>query len=843
MWRNYMTVGVRALVKNKTYAFINIFGLGVGLAACLMLLLYVRYETTYDQFLPNAENTFQFGTHYYDKQTGRSQDGQMTAYVSGQRLKADFPQVDRMVYALSAQPVIRRGAEVLPTDHVLFVDNLFFDVLQFPFVQGDPRTALSQANNVVLTQSEARRVFGTENVLGRTLTMISRGRTVDFRITGVAADTPHNSHVRFTIVARLDLARWFSDSPNFLTCWGCQSGWVYFTLRPGSDPQAIRDALPAWERRNIHNETYGGTSYNPGEDQDWRVTNVRDVHLGPAQGDDSMTPGNDWTSIYTFTIIAFLILGMACVNFTNLATARASQRAREVALRKVLGANRQQLITQFLAESILIAAIAMLLALALVELLLPALSAFLDADIQMTYFGWNGMLLPIVGLTLLVGAAGGVYPAFYLSRFQPAQVLKANKSSAEAAGSGLLRNILVVAQFSVSIGLIICTAVVYAQTVYARTVDPGYRRDGLIQIENLGRRQLADRSDTIAEEMGRVPGVLSVGRSGIGVATTNNNNTGVVMPGHTVPINIGNYSVDLGFFRTMGIQLVAGRLFDPNRPADDSTIASPPDGPDAVAQVNAAETQIAARGINVVINELAAQRMGFRSPQEAVGKTIGVSYFDPEDGLVPTHIIGVVRDSRFRSIRDPVDPILFRLDRASAGALLVRYDASNPAAARSNIEQAWKRLAPDVPFDGVFSEDKVAELYTAEQARAKVFAGFAILAVIVACLGLFGLAAFTAERRTKEIGIRKVLGARTRDIIRLLAWQFSKPVLIANLFGWLGAWWLMRKWLEHFDARIDLGPTPFLLAGLLALAIAIGTIAGHAFKVARANPILALRYE
>jgi putative ABC transport system permease protein len=842
MWRNYMTVGVRALVKNKTYAFINIFGLAIGLAACLMLLLYVRYETTYDQFLPNAENTYQFQTHYQDRQTGRLGDLQMAAYVSGQRLKNDFPQVDRMVYAMSVQPVIRRGAESLSTDKVLFVDNLFFDVLQFPFAAGDPRTALAQANNVVLTQSEARRIFGTENVLGRTLTMISRGRTVDFRVTGVVRDLPRNSHVRFTIVARLDLASWFADSPNFLTCWGCQSGWVYFTLRPGADPAAIQAQLPAWERRNIPNETYSGHSYNPGDDEDWRITNVRDVHLGIAQ-DGAMNPGNDWTSIYTFTIIAFLILGMACVNFTNLATARASQRAREVALRKVLGANRRQLITQFLAESVLIAGIAMVLALALVELLLPSLGAFLDADLRMSYFGAGGMLLPILGLTLLVGAAGGVYPAFYLSRFQPAQVLKANKSTAEASGSGLLRNVLVVAQFAVSIGLIICTAVVYAQTVYARTVDPGYHRDGLIQIENLGRRQLSDRADMITEEMSRVPGVISVGRSGIGVATNNNNNTGVILPGRTDPINIGNYSVDLGFFRTMGIRLVAGRLFDPNRPGDDSTIPQPPDGPNALAQVNAAETAMAARGINVVINELAAQRMGFRNPQDAVNKTIGVSYFDPEDGLVPTHIIGVVQDSRFRSIREPVDPILFRLDRTYANALLVRYDASNPQQARANIERAWRRLAPDVPFDGVFSEDKIAELYTAEQARAKAFAGFAILAVIVACLGLYGLAAFTAERRTKEIGIRKVLGARTRDIIRLLAWQFSKPVLIASLFGSAVAWLVMRNWLHRFDSYIDMGVTPFVGASLLALTIAIGTIAGHAFKVARANPILALRYE
>ena len=834
MWRNYLTVGIRALGKNRTYAFINIVGLAIGLAACLMLLIYVRYETTYDAWLANAENSYQLQSVYRSRQTGEEQHFQMAAYVAGQRMRSSFPQIDRSVYALSSEPVVMRNGEALPTRDALLVDSLFFDVLQFPFVQGDPRSALSQLNTVVLTQSEARRIFGTENVMGRTVTMVSRGITRDYRITGIARDVPHNSHVRFTIVARIDLPAWFADESQFLKCWGCHSGYFYFTLRPGTNPDVIQSQFPAWERRNIPNEQFGRDTYNPGDDEDWKVTNIRDVHLGLGQV-VPMTPGNDRRTILTFAIIAFLILGMACVNFTNLATARASQRAREVALRKVLGANRRQLVTQFLAESVLIAGISMVLALALVELLLPGLSNFLDADFSMHYFGADGMLPPILLLTVLVGAAGGVYPAFYLSRFQPAQVLKANKSTAEASGSGLLRNVLVVAQFAVSIGLIICTAVVYAQTVYARSVDPGFRRDGLIQVENLGRRQLLDRSDAIVREVERVPGVVSVGRSGIGVATPNDNNAAVQLPGHSEPINIGIYSVDANFFRTMGIQRVAGRLFDENRPGDDSTLPFP--------STNAQEHGLVVRGINVVINELAARRMGFNNPADAVGRTVMVSWFDPEDGLVPTHIIGLVRDSRFRSIRQPIDPIMFRFDRVFAGTLLVRYDPADPQGVRDRVERAWKRLAPDVPFDGEYSEARVLDLYKGERSRAQVFAGFSILAVIVACLGLFGLAAFTAERRTKEIGIRKVLGARSRDIIRLLAWQFSKPVIVANLIAWPVAWWAMREWLNTFDARIDLGPAPFVLAGLLALVIAIGTIAGHALKVARANPINALRYE
>jgi len=834
MWRNYLTVGLRALVKNKTYAFINIFGLGVGLAACLMLLIYVRYETSYDEWLPNAENTYQFQTYSRDRETGEEGRWQMASYVSGQRLKRDFPQVERMVYALSSEPVAMQGGQALPTEDVLLVDNLFFDVLRFPFVQGNPMTALSQPGTVVLTQSEARRLFGREDIVGRTLTMVSRGVSTDYRITGIARDLPHNSHVRFTIVARIDIARFFEDMPDFLTAWGWQSGWYYFSLRPGSDPAAIHAAMPGWERRNIEDDVVGNQRINDGDETDWRLVNVRDVHLGPAQG-ATMTPGNDRTTIVTFAIIAFLILGMACVNFTNLATARASQRAREVALRKVLGANRQQLMTQFMAESVLIAGIAMLVALAIVELALPSLARFLDATLEMRYFGEGAMLLPILLMTVLVGAAGGLYPAFYLSRFQPAQVLKANKSSAEAKGSELLRSILVVSQFAVSIGLIICTVVVYAQTVYGRTADPGYRRDGIIQVENLGRRQLIDRSDAIAREMARIPGVVAVGRSSIGVATSNATNSAIQVPGRAEPATIGNYFVDPGFFETMGMQLVAGRLLDENRSADSLGLSYPP--------TPEQQRALAARGANIIVNELAVRRMGFRDARDAIGKTVGVGYVEEEYGRVPTRIVGVVRDARFRSIREPIDPIMFSWDITSAGVLLIRHDGRDPQGVRARVEQTWRRLAPDVPFDGEFSEQRISDLYDVEEARAKVFAGFAILAVIVACLGLFGLAAFTAERRTKEIGIRKVLGARTRDIVQLLAWQFTKPVIIANLIAWPAAWWVMRRWLNTFDARIDLGPTPFLLAGLLALAIAVGTIAGHAIKVARANPIQALRYE
>ncbi|MDQ4086469.1 MAG: ABC transporter permease [Pseudomonadota bacterium] len=836
MWRNYVTVGLRALTKSRTYAFINIFGLAIGLAACLMLLLYVRYERSYDEWLPNAANVYQLQNISVDRETGEQYGLQMSQYVAGTALQQDFPEVEARVHAAGAAPVVLRNGEALAVEDAIAVDGPFFDVLPLPLVRGDPRTALAQPQNIVLSETEARRLFGEEDPVGRTLTLVRYGRHVDHRVTGVIRDVPRNSHLRINMIIRMDPTAYFAEFPDYVTSWGEISGWNYVRLRPGTDPARIHAALPQWERRNIPPIDYGQGAIDGGQFQDWRLVNVRNVHLSDAQM-GTMAPGNDETTILTFTIVAFLILFMAAVNFTNLATARASQRAREVALRKVLGANRRQLIAQFLGESMLLTAIAMVVALAATELLLPLLANFLDANFSMRYFGEDGLIVPIILLVLLVGAVGGLYPAFYLSRFQPAAVLKANKSSSEAAGTGRLRSALVVAQFAISIGLIICTAVVYAQTVHARTADPGFRREGILQISNLGRKQLEPMRETIIRQIERVEGVSSVASTAIGVSTGSTMGRSVYLPGRDEPVNIGNYAVGERFFETMGIERVAGRLFDPNRPMDriDVPLDNDPEAERALAQ----------RGGNVVINELAAQRLGYRDPREAVGKPVRValSPFNPEAGLAPVTIVGVVKDTRFRSIRQPLEPIMYRLGSDYQNYLVVRYDTGDPGAVRDRIEQVWRRIAPDVPFEAEYSEDIVAELYTAEQARAQVFAGFALLAIIVACLGLFGLAAFTAERRTKEIGIRKVLGARTRDIVKLLAWQFSKPIIIANLIAWPAAWWAMRDWLNTFDARIDLGPTPFVLAGALALAIALGTIGAHAIKVARANPIHALRYE
>ena len=830
MWRNYWTVAVRALAKSKTYSLINIVGLAIGMAACILILLYVRYERSYDRWLPNAENTYQLQAWYPNPKNGIPNFGQMSAYVTKDRIKKDFPQVERAEYLGSSSPVILKDGQASIAQDYGMADGDFLQVVRLPMLSG---TTLTAPLTAVLSQTEAIKRFGTDQVLGRTLTTVSKGVQRDFKVVGVFKDIPKNSHLKLDGILRLDYNSYWSDAPSFMTEWGWQSGWVYATLRPGTNVKDLEAAMPAWEKRNIPDENNEGVRTNQGDDQDWHFVNAKDIHLGKGQG-GAMTAGNDKRTVATFGIIALLILGMAIVNFTNLATARASQRAREVALRKVLGANRKQLVIQFVSEAMLISAVSMLVALALVELLIRPFAAFLDAGMTLSYFGTDGVLLPAVAITLVVGILSGLYPAFFISRFQPAQVLKANRSAAETPGSGRLRTALVILQFAVSISLIICTAVVYAQTVYARTVDPGYKRDHILQVENISRAQLLPRTEAVVEQIKRIPGVVAVGLTDLGVDTDNNSNTGVVTPGATETVDIGNYRVDAGFKDAAGLKMVAGRWFDPNRPMDDQTLPYPSDP--------AQEKAIADRGVNVVLSELAVKKLGFGSPQDAIGKTFRASLYSNDADIATITVIGVFADPQFRSVRDEVQPLMFRMSRKGPGWMVVRYKG-DPQAVRTAIEQKWKQIAADVPFDAKFSEDIIGELYQADDARAQIFAAFSLLAVLIGCLGLFGLAAFTAERRTKEIGIRKVLGARTRDIVRLLVWQFSRPVVIANLLAWPVAWWVMRDWLNGFDQRIALGPTPFLLAAAIALGIAIATVMSHAVRIARANPIHALRYE
>jgi putative ABC transport system permease protein len=828
MWGNYLTVASRALMRHKLYAFINIFGLALGLAACLLLLLYLRYETSYDSWLPDADRVFQVQTSGIDASSGARVSMQAATRPVAAALAKDFRQIEAVSKLEGDDIVILKDGQALRAP-VFAADERFFDIVAVPFLRGDGANALKTVDSVALSRTEALRQFGSLDVVGRTLTTVRDGKTFDLRVAGVFEDLPKNSHLNFGIVRR------FTSLEESPCPWGCVNGGAYVKLKPGVDVAAINAAMPAWEKRNVPEKDVAGGDLR--SQWDWRLVNVRDVHLSGAEGD---RPGNDLRTLATFAIVAALILAMACVNFVNLTTARASRRAREVAVRKVLGARRAQLVVQFLGESMLLVATAMVIALALVELVLPVFSAFLDADLRLAYFGAGGMALPIAALTLLVGVAGGLYPAFYLSRAQPASILKGGKAAAETVGAGRLRSLLVVAQFAVSIGLIACTAIVYRQTVFARTVDAGYQRDSLLEIKGVDQPEVLPVRETLEREIAATGGVTGVAGTMIEPGSSRTLYTNVAAPGESAPVKLGWYSVEPGFFDVLKIPMLAGRPLSARFANDKAFI----DGAAIKYQEDlaAAQRRIAERGVNVVLNALAAERLGFADPAAALGKQIRIPMFQ-NDILVSATVVGVARNSRFRSVREPVEPMIY-YDSGYYRWLVVRYrPGADPEQVRAAAERAWRRLLPAVPFEAQFAETRLAGLYGADEARGKTFAGFAALAILIACLGLFGLAAFTAERRTREIGIRKVFGARIPDILRLLAWQFSKPVMAANLVAWPAAWWAMRGWLNGFDLRLPLGPGPFVMAALLALAIAVGTVAGHAFRVARLNPIHALRYE
>ena len=831
MWRSHLTSGLRALRHNPLFAAINLFGLAVGLAACLLIILFIRYELSFDDWLPEADRTYAV-QRIETAGTNAGLRYAQTSFVAASAMPPQFPEIEASTGLVAVSGVFRKDGEPFELDDVYATDANFLDVLRLPLVSGDARTALTDVDTIVLSETAARQLFGRTDVLGRSVPRIGSSGDRMVRVTGVMRDLPSNSHLRIGALYRPNLAARRTGNEVF-TDWNWVSGWVYVRLRPGADPRDLeRRMQPALNRlvpTNIRD-----TSARDGIGFTQALMNIRDINTG-AIDSGTMRAGTPVKTLVTFGIVAAFLLVVACVNFTNLATARASRRAREVALRKTLGATRGQLIRQFLFEAFLIVGLAGILAMALVELALPLLNDLIDGQVTVRYFGADGILPPLVAVLILVALLGGTYPAFFLSRYRPAAVLKANQSGAESPGAGRLRLALVVLQFAVSIALIVCTAIIYAQTLYARSADPGYRVPGLLYVaypQLIGERP---QVEAFMRRVAAIPGVQSVARSGLTPNPDSTSTTYFRAPGAPSTVTLQIVAIDGDTFATLGMRLLAGRSVTHEREAD---VGAPlyNEDPERARLVRE-------RGLNVVLDESAARTLGFADPQSAVGRQVGREDSESGEGSMPYTIVGVVNDARFESARFESLPKIYYVAPTSHLSLAVRFDPARAAAVMSAVEALWKSAVRTDPFYGFFADQRIADMYKGEERRMRMFAIFAAFAVLISCLGLFGLAAFTAERRTKEIGIRKVMGARTRDIVRLLVWQFTRPVLIANLIAWPVAWWAMRNWLDEFQARIDIGPTPFVLAGLLALVIAIGTIAGHAVRVARANPIHALRYE
>jgi putative ABC transport system permease protein len=822
MFRNYLITALRNFTRHKLYSFINIAGLSIGLACAILIALFVRDELSYDRWVPDSGNLYRVELTF--NLPGRAPWRLAQApFPLLDAMEAQIPEV-RAVTHFVPEPMTVAVGERQFLETVAVVDPDFFHVIKLPLVAGDPTRAFAYPESIVLSQSAARKYFGDINPLGKTLTVKETGCWKDngcvaahpLTVTGILKDLPHNTQ----LVADLVLPN-TSQADEILQPWkvhnwtSTEGGYAYVELAPGADPTAVLAKIKPIVDRNIRNSA---DPFARGSDmEEFHLTPFASAHLTSDQYGGMRPPGS-WTTVYGFSVIAILILLVACFNFTNLSTARAMLRAREISLRKTVGAKRRQLIVQTIGEALLTAFLALVVALALVEVLLPTYDRFLDRPIAFRYLADWQFLLAVIAATIVAGALSGAYPALVLSRFRPATVLKMSGSG--QTGSGLTRLALVVLQFAVSIGLGISTIVVAGQVDYLRNIDPGFERDGVVVIRGANLLKLPAQ-ESFARALSAHPGIVAVALSNaVPFDLFNVSNNPIQLPGSPQGFTAHLFNVSPEFPRLYGLQLLAGRLLSHDR------------GEDTLSLDNSNLND----GRNALINAEAARRFGY-SAGDAVGKTIMTS-----EGRLT--VAGVLADAKLDGMKEAVQPTVYLYKPSDNITLIsVRVHRDRIADSLASIDTTWHSFAPGSAIERYFLSDTFDSQFKPEEKQDIIFGVFVAIAICIACLGLFGLAAFTADRRTKEIGVRKVFGARTPDIVRLLLWQFSIPVLIANAIAWPIAYYYLHHWLESYPYRIALSPMYFLTASAVALAIAWVTVLAHAVRVARANPIHALRYE
>lgn len=814
MLRNYFLTALRNLSRNRLYAGASIAGLAIGFAAALLIAVFIRDEHSYDRWIPDHERVF----HAVSVITlpGESPTrGAATPPALKRVLETEFPQIEAVARmsggnALSA---VRRG-DISATEQpgvLQWVDPAFFEIFRFPPLAGDPTRALASPDAVVLTRSMARKYFGRDAPLGEVIEIDKQ----PMRVAAVIEDLPSQSHLIGGIFAsgegpssgmRASESGAGPLSNNVIT---------YVKLKPGASVTGIAQRMGDVLETRLPPGPLG-----PGEiKRDVALTAIAEIHLGPSIQNE-LKPTGDRTVIAGLATVGVLIVMIAGVNFVTLMTARAGRRSVEVGVRKAAGATRRDLVVQFVGETFLYVAFAALLAVALAELLLPAANALTQRRMAFDYLGEPALLAGLAAVTLLVAALAGAYPALILAGFRPAAVLKGGVTQDGRSG-GRLRQALVVFQFSVLIGLIVLAATIYRQTSFA--VNEGMRLDA----DQMLLVYAQPCTPAIRDAMGALSGVEGAACGSAFVYEFGNTNDTVRLGGKELSAEI--QPVDFGFLELYGLTPVAGRFFDAGRPADSAEASAP-----------------------VVINETAARRLGFSDPAQAVGKTL-LNHFDPNQVNFDTwppqrgsEIIGVAPDFTFGSVRAPIEPTLYFAGAQQplySSALSVKLDGRSVPETLKTIDETWRRIGDGRPMFRVFVEQATLRHYVNALVEGAVIAVCSIIALSIACLGLFALSAYTAERRTKEIGIRKALGASSGDVLKLLIWQFSRPVLIANLIAWPIAFLAARHWLEGFAYRVEIAPWTFVSAGGAALLIAWSTVFVHALKVARAKPVRALRYE
>jgi len=794
MLYNYLKIAFRNLAKQKFYSGINILGLTLGIACCLLIFLFVQHELSYDTFHAKAKRIFRVQRVDYGT-FGK------IPYVSGPygpALAADFPDdVKATVRVMKANGLLSYGDKSFNEYNLIYADSNFFQVFTFPLVQGNATTALASPNTLVLSKSLAKKYFGSENPVGKLMTM---DKTDTYQVTGVMADVPSNSHLKFDLITSIQPV---SRQEGF-NVWRNNSMFTYVLLANPNRVKNLEAKFPAFM------DKYLGEAYKTwGGKMGLALEPLTDIYLNSGSNMDNAEHGSR-SNVYIFSAIAVFILVIACINFMNLASARSVGRAKEVGVRKVLGAYKKNLITQFLSESTLLTFISVLLAVLLIILVLPYFNALAEKSLAVPFT--NPLLYVfLVGIALVVGLLAGSYPAFFLSSFQPVKVLKGHLSA--SAGNPVLRQALVVFQFSISIFLIVGTMVIFRQMAFMQNKNLGFNKDQVITIP-LDNSEIYSRRQTFINQVKQLSGVKNVSVMSGEPGGFHDRYTFDIAdkPGETW--NFRTVFTDVDYVPAFAMKLAAGRNFSKSFPTD-STAA-------------------------IMLNETAVKNLGW-SPQEAIGKEI-MDKGLPDSIKYQRKVVGVVKDYHFSSLRETIAPLAI-LMRNDHRVIAVRLASGNPKPILTAIEKVYAATAPQYPFAYSFLDEEFASQYKTEQKQGQVLTIFSVLAIFIACLGLFGLASYTTEQRRKEIGIRKILGASVSGIVTLLSTDFLKLVVLANVVAWPLAWWAMHHWLQNFSYRVDIGLIIFITAGVIALLIAILTIGFQAIKVAVANPVNALRDE
>jgi putative ABC transport system permease protein len=826
MFRNYLATALRNIIRHKLYSFLNIGGLAVGLACVIFIILFIRDELSFDKWIPGTENLYRIEMAI--QLPGRDPLTSSTVpFPMPAEMRNEIPEVTGMTriynnYAMTLMVGDRQFRQ--PIDSV---DPNFFSVIKLPLIKGDPERVFADPQSLVLSESAARKYFGDADPIGKIISTSANcevadtacmGRMVSLKVTGVVRDIPYNSQLTGDVfLPNTSIAD--RNDQSFKHNWHNESGHGYLRLLPGTDPRTVITKMAPLLDRAVTGEL--GAAGNPLKGSQAyliHLTPFADVHLNSQRWGGNMTPPGSWTTLYGVAIVGVLILLVACFNFMNLATARALLRAREIALRKTHGAHRGQLVVQFLGEAVLMALLSLVLALALVEILQPSFRRFLQHPVGMNYANDWPLLLVIVGLTIVAGLISGSYPALVLSGFRPATALRTNSSG--QTGSGRLRASLVVLQFAVSIALGIAATVVFSQINFARNIDLGFRKDNVLVVDGVGRLPI-DGQNSFIQRLRSDPDIVDMAMIGAIPFDSSRWSGTMQLAGHPEFVDLNNRVVGTDAVQLLGMKLVAGRLLSDKR-ARDQVDTNNFDGPTN-------------EGHNILIDEAGAATLGLTA-QQALGQTI-------IDGKAHLQIVGVLADAKFDGARQPTRPSIYFYDPKYRGFALIRIRPDAVPQTVAFVDRAWHDFAPTIAVHRYFLDDNFGKLYQVDERQGEMFGVFVAVAILIACLGLFGLAAFTAGRRTREIGVRKVFGARTRDLVFLLLWQFSIPVLIANAIAWPVAWYYLHSWLQGFAYHISLSPLYFVGAGTVAMLIAWATVFVHARRVANANPMHALRYE